>query len=100
MDCELTAAEREFLDSVVRTSGGGLRLTEENFDMAEHLLNLGLLKPRSGDGRLAIHTRHGLELWRELWRSGVMQGETPRWPPIEPVACQPKHPKPTEEAAP
>lgn len=62
---KLTPAQVKLLDKICRTNGGGVPARPDN-STVNRLVNLGFIQGKSGRQWWAVHTRPGLEYWREF----------------------------------
>lgn len=66
---KLTPAQWRMLDDVCRTNGGGVAVGfsygTRSWKVAQRLMDMGLVQGKAGQQYRAVHTKEGLELWRE-----------------------------------
>lgn len=65
---KLTSLQREALDAVCRSNGGGISSYSAWRTQLLALEKKGLIQGKAGQQYRAVHTQEGLALWRELTR--------------------------------
>jgi hypothetical protein len=67
----LSPKQREILDAVCRSNGGGVPVREQGMQGANirqilRLHELGLVQGKLGNPQLVVHTDEGRRLWKEI----------------------------------